>query len=167
MCSENQTIAIEDIAIGNLNRKQGRHSKSFHRMGVGMFLQKLKSKALEYGTEIVVASRNFPSTKMCSNCDNIIPKISIKTRTYNCEKCGFSIDRDLNAAINLKNVALKEKEKNTSSVGEDYDRRESVSRFDVTFDYVNSQYKRNFRRSDVTTNIYPVTNYDTSGEPIR
>ncbi|WP_143156944.1 zinc ribbon domain-containing protein, partial [Thermosyntropha lipolytica] len=43
------------------------------------------------------------SSKICSRCGNIKEQLSLSERKYKCDKCGFEIDRDLNASINLKN----------------------------------------------------------------
>ena len=74
---------------------------------------------------MIVADRFFPSSKMCSNCGSIKEDLKLSDRVFKCD-CGFEIDRDLNASINLKNY-----DKNTvSSTGinagrDDKDRRRS------------------------------------------
>ncbi|EMV9618660.1 transposase [Campylobacter coli] len=49
----------------------------------------------------------YPSSKTCSNCGCIKDKLLLSERTYHCEECGFEIDRDLNASINILNTGLK------------------------------------------------------------
>lgn len=51
--------------------------------------------------ELVFANRFFPSSKTCSNCGAINTRLKLSDRIFKCEKCGFQIDRDYNAAINL------------------------------------------------------------------
>ena len=55
--------------------------------------------------EFIMADQWFPSSKKCSCCGNINKALTIKQRTFKCPTCGYTIDRDLNAAINLKHLA--------------------------------------------------------------
>jgi len=59
-----------------------------------------------YDSTLLVAARWFPSSKTCSNCGQKKDSLSLNERTFNCENCGFSGDRDLNAAINLATLAV-------------------------------------------------------------
>ncbi|WP_293066750.1 zinc ribbon domain-containing protein [Okeania sp. SIO2B3] len=52
---------------------------------------------------MVVVDRFFPSSKTCSRCGHV-QDMPLHLRTYDCKKCGISIDRDLNASINLRNA---------------------------------------------------------------
>ena len=56
-----------------------------------------------HGNILVVANRFFPSSKMCSSCGIIKKDLSLKERVYTCD-CGISLDRDLNAALTLRNL---------------------------------------------------------------
>ena len=49
----------------------------------------------------------FPSTKMCSGCGAVKESMELSERTYHCEKCGLTIDRDENAAINIRTEAMR------------------------------------------------------------
>jgi putative transposase len=68
--------------------------------------RQLKYKAKWYGVEIVEADRFYPSSKTCSCCGNVKASLSLGERTYCCEVCGFKEDRDVNAATNLRNLAV-------------------------------------------------------------
>ena len=57
------------------------------------------------GTQIVVADRWFPSSKTCSACGTVLEELSLSVREWTCPDCGAVHDRDVNAAINLKNLA--------------------------------------------------------------
>ena len=59
----------------------------------------------------------YPSSKTCSNCGNVKDKLLLSERTYHCNECGFTIDRDLNASINILNVGLKMIEATDATVG--------------------------------------------------
>ena len=50
--------------------------------------------------------RFYPSSKTCSGCQKVKKELALKDRTYCCEHCGLERDRDLNAAINLRNKAV-------------------------------------------------------------
>ena len=59
----------------------------------------------------------YPSSKTCSNCGCIKESLKLSERTYKCNECGFTIDRDLNASINILNVGLKQIEATNATVG--------------------------------------------------
>ncbi|MBM0229758.1 transposase, partial [Micromonospora sp. ATA51] len=54
-----------------------------------------------YGSVLHVADRWYPSSKTCSRCQTVKPKLSLCERTFHCDACGLSLDRDVNAARNL------------------------------------------------------------------
>ena len=95
-------VVTEDLHIQEMKQKAQFRSlrRSFNASMMGMILQQLKYKALEYHT----VDRFFPSTKKCSNCGAVKPHIDLGERVYRCEHCGAVLDRDLNAALNLKNA---------------------------------------------------------------
>ena len=101
LCSENQTIILEDLHVKGMikNRKL---SHSIFYSGWSKFKIILEQKAFEYNTEIKYVDRFFPSSKLCSSCGGLKDKLSLSERDYICE-CGLSLDRDLNAAINILN----------------------------------------------------------------
>ena len=98
-------IAIETLKVTSLlkNRKL---SKALSDAALGGFLEKLKSKGETLGIPIVQADRFFASSKTCSNCGHKKENLTLSDREYYCESCGVSLDRDINAAINLKHVAV-------------------------------------------------------------
>jgi putative transposase len=63
----------------------------------------LSYKASFFGTKLELVDRWFPSSKTCSCCGNV-QQMPLKERVYRCNKCGVSIERDLNAAQNLENA---------------------------------------------------------------
>ena len=69
------------------------------------FKTKLMSKCKENNIELRVVDRFYPSSKTCSQCGEIKKDLKLKDRVYNCS-CGLSIDRDLNASINLSRYKL-------------------------------------------------------------
>jgi len=63
--------------------------------------RQLTYKCELYGSKLVVVDRWFPSSKICSNCGTKKETLKLSERVFNCSDCGFVIDRDWNAAINL------------------------------------------------------------------
>lgn len=65
----------------------------------------LKYKCDWYGSQLVVIDRFYPSSQLCSTgCGNRQP-MPLRLRTYDCQRCGVSLDRDLNAAINIRDYS--------------------------------------------------------------
>ena len=93
-------LTIEDLNIAGMLQLRNL-ARSLSDAGMGQVLSQLEYKAGWYGTELVVASRWFASSKTCSECGNVKADLTLSDRTYDCAVCGLSIDRDVNAAINL------------------------------------------------------------------
>ncbi|MDE0554946.1 MAG: RNA-guided endonuclease TnpB family protein, partial [Candidatus Poribacteria bacterium] len=98
-------IGIETLRVTNLlkNRKL---AKALSDAALGGFLEKLKTKAESLSIPIVQADRFFASSKTCSRCGHKKDDLPLSDRDYQCSNCSVSIDRDKNAAINLKHVAV-------------------------------------------------------------
>ena len=100
---ENQSISIESLGVSDLLIISDHNlSRRIQYSNLSMFLNILKYKAQWSGTELRTVDKFFASSKICSNCGNKDDTITLKDRTYNCKHCGHSIDRDLNAAINIR-----------------------------------------------------------------
>ncbi len=63
--------------------------------------RQLEYKALWSGGQVIVADQFYPSSKRCSQCGWVKPKLSLSERAFRCTHCGFTSDRDVNAAVNL------------------------------------------------------------------
>ena len=98
-------IGIETLRVTN-TLKNRKLAKALSDSALGGFLEKLRTKAETLGIPIVQASQFFASSKTCSNCGYVKDELSLSERTYNCEWCNTEIDRDQNAAINLKKLAV-------------------------------------------------------------
>ena len=98
------------IAIENLNMKAMSQclnlGKATMDNGYGMFVRMLGYKLFERGKKLIVIDKWYPSTKTCSCCGNKKP-VRLDERTYVCPECGMVMDRDVNAAINIRNEALR------------------------------------------------------------
>ena len=115
LCRDNQTIVIENLAVGNM-MKNRKLSHAIHQAGWGRFIEILKQKSVEYFTDVVEAPRFFPSSKTCSSCGQVKEILSLSDRVFTCD-CGNSLDRDLNAAVNLKKYISAEYADNTRGEG--------------------------------------------------
>jgi putative transposase len=99
------TIGIEDLNVRGMTRN--RHlSRSVSDMGFHEFRRQLEYKAAMRGGQVVVADRFFPSSKMCSTCGHKLDDLPLSVREWTCPECGARHDRDVNAAINLRNNAV-------------------------------------------------------------
>lgn len=105
LLSKYDTICIEDLAVKNMmqNRKLSKHISD---AGWGIFFTILKYKAEWRGKNIIKIGRFEPSSKMCNLCGTTNHNLKLKDRTWACENCGSLHDRDINAAKNIKRLAL-------------------------------------------------------------
>lgn len=124
---ENQTICLEDLNIQGMSKRcksrqdeQGNYlpngqaaksglNRSIVDAGWGMLIDMLKYKAEWQGKNIVQIGRFDPSSKTCSCCGKINRELTLKDREWTCTGCNTTHDRDVNAAINIKSFALKNK----------------------------------------------------------
>ena len=100
-------ICLETLKVKNM-LKNKRLSKAIQDVSWSSFIEKLSYKVAENQGYLVKIDRFYPSSKTCSNCGCVKDKLLLSERTYHCEECGFTIDRDLNASINILNVGLKQ-----------------------------------------------------------
>lgn len=103
-----ESIIIEDINFGRDTWKikgARRFNKRINDVAVGDFLRRLQYKCEWLDIPLYVADRNFPSTKTCSCCGNVFNNTLTRDRMFICSECGYTEDRDLNAAYNLRNLA--------------------------------------------------------------
>ena len=96
------SLAVEDLRIQNMV-KNHRLAQSIQNASWNRFIQFLSYKAECAGMKVMKAdARN--TSKECSGCGNI-QEMQLSERTYNCQKCGMQMDRDINASINILNRA--------------------------------------------------------------
>ena len=96
-----QYLSLESLRVQNM-MKNHKLAKAIADVGFSAFKTQLLYKA-QYNHRVVFeADTFFPSSKLCSNCGAIHKHLTLADRTYVCPSCGFTIDRDINAAINLK-----------------------------------------------------------------
>lgn len=97
-------IVIEDLNVAGM-LKNRRLSRALSDASLSEFHRQLEYKAEWYGATLVKADRFFPSSKRCSRCGHVKERLDLSERVYRCERCGLVMDRDLNAACNLKTLA--------------------------------------------------------------
>lgn len=93
-------ICIEDLNIGGM-MKNKHLSKAIQSQGFYEFHRQLEYKCQNKGIQLIVADRFYPSSKLCSCCGEIKKDLKLSDRIYKCD-CGNIIDRDFQAALNLK-----------------------------------------------------------------
>jgi putative transposase len=99
------TIGIEDLNVRGMVKN--RHlSRAVSDMGFFEFRRQLDYKAAQRGGMIVVADRWYPSSKTCSCCGHKLETLPLSVREWTCPECGSVHDRDVNAAMNLRNLAV-------------------------------------------------------------
>jgi transposase, IS605 orfB family len=94
-------ISIEDLNVAGMVRNH-RLAKAVNDASFAELRRQLEYKTARTGARLHVVDRWYPSSKMCSRCGRVKAKLSLTERTYRCEHCGVTMDRDLNAAINIK-----------------------------------------------------------------
>jgi len=99
------TIGIEDLNVKGMVKNR-RLARSIADVGFFECRRQLEYKADMRGGQIVVADRWFASSKTCSSCAHKLDELPLSVRQWNCPECGAAHDRDVNAAINLKNLAV-------------------------------------------------------------
>jgi putative transposase len=106
ICSENQTINIEDLNVKGMVKNHNL-ARVMHEGCFRQFRELLTYKSVIWNNNLVIIDRFYPSSKLCSNCGNKKDDLTLKDRTYCCSVCDMKMDRDLNAAINIKNFLPK------------------------------------------------------------
>jgi len=102
---ENQTIAVEDLAVKNLV-KNHKLALAINDCSWGELVRQLEYKCEWYGRTFLKIDRWFPSSKRCSNCGYIVGKMPLNIREWDCPSCGTVHDRDVNASVNILAAGL-------------------------------------------------------------
>jgi putative transposase len=114
-------IVIEDLNVAGM-LKNHHFAQAIADVGFGAFRRQLLYKASWYGSRVVLADRWEPSSKTCSSCGWVDADLTLADRTFYCRNpqgnCGLILDRDLNAAINLVNLAGSSSERQNAGGGE-------------------------------------------------
>ena len=101
IASKYSVVCVEDLNVAGMV-KNHHLARSLSDASLGEFRRQLEYKAARTGAALRVVDRWYPSSKTCSNCGVVKAKLSLSERTFNCDACGLSTDRDLNASINIR-----------------------------------------------------------------
>ena len=93
-------ISVEDLNVVGMV-KNHRLAKAVSDASFAEFRRQLDYKTARTGARLHIVDRWYPSSKTCSTCGAVKAKLSLSERVYRCDACGLSIDRDLNAAVNI------------------------------------------------------------------
>jgi putative transposase len=104
LATQHGTVVVEHLNLTGMIRN--RHlARALADTGMAELRRQLGYKTTWYGSQLIVADRFYPSSKTCSACGWVKAKLTLAERTFDCEGCGLVLDRDLNAARNLANLA--------------------------------------------------------------
>jgi putative transposase len=104
--NENQVIAVENLNVKGMVRNHNL-ARAISDCGWGQFCTMLKYKSEWEGKTYLEVDRFFASSKTCNVCLNKVDSLDLDIRAWTCDKCQTHHDRDINAAINIKNEALR------------------------------------------------------------
>ena len=125
LIEENQFIGIETLTVRNMTRKAKKRldangeparngqsrkramNRSILRNGWSNLVDKLSYKAQWYGRTLVQVDRFYPSSRLCHDCGHKYAGLRLSEREWVCERCGILRDRDVNAALNIRDEALR------------------------------------------------------------
>jgi putative transposase len=105
LCKNHALIAVEDLYVAGM---LGNHclAGAVSDSSFAEIRRQLEYKSQWHGTRLITIDRFYPSSKTCSGCGYVKPELNLRERVFLCEECGMVMDRDLNAAINIKDVAV-------------------------------------------------------------
>ena len=106
LIKENDIICIENLAVKNMMKNHSL-AKAIQDASFGTIAKMLKYKAVWHNRRIVEIGRFYPSSKLCSRCGHKMDSMQLSVREWTCPNCGTQHDRDLNAAVNIKNEGLR------------------------------------------------------------
>ncbi|WP_448515295.1 RNA-guided endonuclease InsQ/TnpB family protein [Parathermosynechococcus lividus] len=106
LVNENQVIIVENLAVRNMVKNHNL-AKSISDVGWGMFCTMLKYKSEQDGKVYQEVDRFFPSSHLCNVTLLPLEKMGLEVRSFDCPHCGQRHDRDVNAAINIRNEGLR------------------------------------------------------------
>lgn len=105
IANQYDVVCVENLNMTAIGNKGFKNGKATYDNGYGMFLNMLEYKLFDRGKTLVKVDKFYPSSQICSCCGNR-KKLELSDRKYICT-CGLEIDRDINAAINIKNEGLR------------------------------------------------------------
>jgi len=108
------TICMENLNVSGMVKNHNL-ARAISDMGWGEFKSMVEYKCDWYGKNLSIIGRFDPSSKTCSSCGHIYKGLTLADREWTCSKCGTIHDRDVNAAINIRNFGLRNQPSVTQS----------------------------------------------------
>ncbi len=105
LADENQAVCAETLNVKGMMKNRS-FSRAISDLGWSGFLFKLDYKLKDKGGRLIKIDRFFPSSKACSSCGSINDDLTLADRNWTCSDCKTLHDRDLNAAINIRNQGI-------------------------------------------------------------
>ena len=105
LIDENQAVVVETLKVKNM-LKNKRLSKHIADASWGMFIEKLSYKAKHEGKHLIKIDQWYASSKTCSCCGNQVEVLPLNIRQWDCPACFIKLDRDINAAINIRQQGI-------------------------------------------------------------
>ena len=115
-------VGMEDLNAEGMGRNHG-VAKALKDAALGELRRQVEYKTSWNGDRVVLADRFYPSSRTCSGCKKVKEHLELSERIFTCDSCGLVIDRDLNAALNLKDVAASDTETKNACGGDGRPRR--------------------------------------------
>ena len=106
LIDENQVICMEDLNVSGM-LKNHKLARSIQEMSFYEFKRMLEYKANWYGRKLVFVNRFYPSSKTCNHCGYINKNLKLSDRQWVCPDCGKIIERDYNAALNIRDEGIR------------------------------------------------------------
>ena len=106
LVNQHNVIAIEDLNMKEMSQSLNL-GKSVHDNGWGMFTAMLKYKLENEGKYLVKVDKWYPSSKTCNECNEINKELQLSDREWVCKSCGCILDRDYNAAKNIRDEGMR------------------------------------------------------------
>ena len=104
-CKTSNIIKSEKLLL-KVHHRLRHLAKAVQEQGFYEIRRQIEYKAQWSGISVIIADRYYPSSKKCIICGNVKKDLKLSERIYRCEKCGNEIDRDVQAAINLKRCSI-------------------------------------------------------------
>jgi len=124
LCNQYAIIKIEDLCLLGMKQLWG---KKVSDIAIGEFVNKLIYVASKYGTEIIKVDRFYASSHICSCCGHKLErKLGLLEREWQCPVCGVAHDRDINAAVNIRNWESNSDQRDASGQSVDRSKTKTV-----------------------------------------
>ena len=146
LIDENQIIIAETLKVVNM-MKNHKLAGSIQDASWGELLRQLTYKAEWYGRTFYQIDTFFPSSKTCNNCQYIVDDLPLKIREWGCPNCQQHNNRDINAALNIKDKGIKD----TSGLGINSDSKQKLGEAFSSANGIKSVSKKSHRNEKLST----------------